>query len=114
MSKNVILSDDKKLHVIYRLEAGCLGPKGVDYIKEFCVFAKSRFDLIDSDFILWEILSRDDKALPEIDYKINHKKLSQAKTEKYLAMLDINIDEFEEKIHGRMPDLIEEYFEANK
>ena len=30
----------KKLLVMYRIEPGCLGPQGADYVEEFCVFAK--------------------------------------------------------------------------
>ena len=32
----------KKLLVMYRIEPGCLGPQGADYVEEFCVFAKQK------------------------------------------------------------------------
>ncbi len=33
------LADDKKLHLLYRVEPGCLGPTGADTIERFCEYA---------------------------------------------------------------------------
>ena len=50
------LHDDKKLAVTYRVEAGCLGPDGLNYISDFCNFAQSELQILDSDYIIWHIV----------------------------------------------------------
>ena len=75
-----ILAQNKKLTVIYRLEPGCLGPQGLDHIDNFCYFAQEKVQSIDSDIIIWKVLPRNDKILPEMEYKLNNKKLSREKT----------------------------------
>jgi len=104
------LTHDKKLHVIYRLEPGCLGPKGENHINDFCTFALQKIEAIDENIIIWELQSRNDKTLPEMEYKINNKKLSYDQAEKYLEVFDRKIDEFEELSHEKISNLIEEYF----
>ena len=112
MSIKVALPEDKKLCFIYRLESGCLGPDGNVHINKFCVFAQKRVESIESNSIIWEILSRNDKSLPEMEYKINNKILSYGKAEKYLEILNINIGEIEDQFHEKISNLIEEYFES--
>jgi len=110
MNIKKIFSNDKKLQVIYRLEPGCLGPNGENHIKDFCKFAQNKAEGIDAEIIIWEFRSRNDKALAEIEYKINNKKLSFDKAKIYLEMFDRNIDDFEEVAHEKISNLIEDYF----
>ncbi len=109
MSNNHPLSPDKKLMVLFRVEPGCLGPKGKDLIDEFCRFAQKGVANIDADFVHWDIVARHDKALPELEYKIRDKKLSHDKAAKYLALFDKSLDEFEQHLNDQLGLLIEIY-----
>lgn len=109
MSKITPLPEDKKLNVIFRVEAGCLGPNGEEHINNFCAFAQKEMETIDSEFISWEILPRNDKSLPEMEYIINNKKLSYDKTKRLLDIFNKNMDEFEGSFHEKISNLIEVY-----
>lgn len=101
--KNLVpLQEDKKLSVTYRVEAGCLGPDGTNYIVDFCKFAQSALQTLDSDYIAWNIVYRKDKTLPEMEYSVVGKKMSYHQAEKYLAVFGKSLDEFE----GRLSDLL--------
>lgn len=101
----------KKLHVLYRLEAGCLGPDGVNYIEAFCENVQAKVEQVDSGFICWQIVPRHDKALPEIEYAINQKKLSNEQTDAYLNVFDKNLASFEDELNELLGHAIEEYFD---
>ncbi len=107
MTTNLPLSDEKKLTVIYRVEPGCLGPDGENLIGEFCSFAQAQIKQLDTDFIHWHLVPRNDKALPEMQYKINNKTLSHNKAVKYLAAFDRQLDDFEDHLNEKLADLIE-------
>jgi len=110
MNMNKPLPTDLKLCVLYRVEPGCLGPEGLLLINEFCLFAQNNIKMNDTNFIIWEIHSRNDKALPEMEYMLNSKKLSHDKVEKYLDMFSIEINDLEEHFHEEISNLIEEFF----
>jgi len=80
------LTQEKKLTVIFRIEPGCLGPKGEEHVDKFCEFAQKKIDSVDADYVSWIIQSRHDKSLPEMEYKINNKKLNHEQAEKYLNL----------------------------
>lgn len=100
---------DKKLTVIFRVEPGCLGPDGIDHIEGFCKFAKAEVLTLDADFVSWEIIPRYDKTLAETEYKINEKRLTHDKLEKYLGVFAKQPDEFEEHLHEKLSVLIDQY-----
>ena len=103
------LPQDKKLTVIFRVESGCLGPEGDSHISEFCQFAQKEVAPIDSDFVIWNILPRDDRTLPEMQYQVNNKKLTRDKAEKYLQVFEKKLDDFESHLHEKLDHLIEQY-----
>jgi len=103
------LDQNKKLQVIFRVEPGCLGPKGAEYVVDFCLTAQKAVDNIDADFVHWEITPRDDKELPEMEYKLASKKLTHDKAEKYLSLFNKDLDEFEGHLHDKLALLIEDY-----
>ena len=103
------LDKDKKLSVIFRIEPGCLGPKGMEHVEEFCIYAQKAMDKIDTDFIQWLILPRFDKSDEEMEYKLTNKKLSHDKAEKYLGIFDKKLDDFEGHLHDRLAELIDEF-----
>lgn len=109
MKNRLPLPQEKKLTIVYRIEPGCLGPNGKDHIIEFCSFAQKEVESIDSDFILWVIEPRYDKAMPETQYKINNKRLTHGKASKYLNIFKKNIDEFEEHLNEKVVHLIDQY-----
>jgi len=109
MKINLPLSQDQKLTVVFRVESGCLGPKGQDHVEEFCIFVQKEVESIDSDFVHWEIVPRHDKFLPEMQYKVNNKKLTHDKAAKYLEMFKKNLDAFEEHLHEKLALLIDQH-----
>lgn len=109
MKINLPLSQDKKLNVIFRVEAGCLGPEGTSLIDGFCNFAQQEVETLDADFVHWEILPRHDKSLPEMEYKISNKKLSHDKADRYLEFFRKELNEFEEHLHEKIAILIDQH-----
>lgn len=109
MNIKLPLDQDKKLSVIFRVEAGCLGPQGEEHVAEFCLTAQKVVDKIDADFIQWEITPRHNKEMAEMEYKLMNKRLSHEKAAKYLALFDKNLDEFEGHLHDKLALLIDEY-----
>ena len=105
------LSQDKKLTIVLRVESGCLGPEGSNHVENFCRTALTTIEQINSDFLIWEVLPRLDKYLPEIQYKAAQKTLTHDQARKYLALFDTKIDEFEEHINEKLTILIEQYME---
>ncbi|UAA40829.1 hypothetical protein KIH87_14700 [Paraneptunicella aestuarii] len=99
----------KKLNVLFRVEPGCLGPNGIEHIEAFCKFAKKDIANLDSGYIRWVITPRYDKSLPEMEYKVRNKILTQERASKYLAMLDKSLDEFEEHLQERLAELIDQF-----
>lgn len=108
--KNLLpLHNDKKLTVTYRVEAGCLGPDGLNYIADFCTFAQSELQTLDSDYIIWHIVHREDKTLPEIQYGMVGKILNSHKAEKYLSVFGKTLDDFECHLNDHLTTLIRQF-----
>ena len=106
---NLPLSQDKKLKVIFRVEAGCLGPEGKEHVDAFCTFAQKEVESVDSEFVQWEMVPRHDKSLPEVQYQIAGKNLSHDQVARYLELFRENLDEFEGHMHERLVQLIDRY-----
>jgi hypothetical protein len=111
MKTKLPLPLDQKLHVLCRVEPGCLGPKGVDHIEEFCAFAEKELESIDSDFVHWEIVPRHNKKEAEMQYKVNNKNLSHDKAANYLELFKKDLDEFEEHLHEKLSYLVDHYWD---
>jgi len=109
MNIKLPLDQDKKLNVIFRLEAGCLGPQGTEHIDAFCQSAQKMVKETDTEFIVWTIVPRHDKTLPEIEYRINNKKLNHEKAVKYLNIFSKNLDEFEANLQDKLALYIDDY-----
>jgi len=103
------LSDNKKLTIIFRVEPGCLGPKGADLIDDFCAYSNSHIQDFETEIINWDIVPRLDKSLEEMQYMLNDKRLSEDKAQRYLNMLNKEIGEFEERLHEKIADLIDQF-----
>lgn len=109
MKNKLPLPLDKKLMVLFRVEPGCLGPDGIEQIEKFCQFAQNEVASIDADFVHWDIVPRFDKSLPELEYKVSHKKLSHDKAAKYLNIFKKCLDEFERHLNDKLASLIDIY-----
>lgn len=111
MNNKLPLSNEKKITVLIRLEAGCLGSEGETHIDEFCQMAQPKFESIHSDFVSWSIVPRHDKSLPEIQYLICNKNLTQAQASKFFNLFQVSLYEFEEHLHNKLALIIEQYFD---
>jgi translation initiation factor 2 alpha subunit (eIF-2alpha) len=103
------LPEDKKLSVTYRVEAGCLGPDGVDHILDFCHVAQSVLNTLESDYIALQIVYREDKLLPEMEYHLNTKSVTYDQAEKYLALIGKSLEEFEGHLGDQITTLINKF-----
>lgn len=108
--KNLLpLDTNKKLAVIYRVEAGCLGPDGLNYISDFCKFAQIELQTLDSDYMTWNLVHRADKTLPEIEYSLMGKVIDADKANKYLSVFDNTLDDFEMDLTDHLATLISKF-----
>jgi uncharacterized protein YutD len=108
--KNLLpLHDDKKLAITYRVEAGCLGPDGLNYISDFCNFAQLELQTLDSNHIVWNIVHREDKTLPEMQYSLVGKIINSHKAEKYLSIFGETLDDFEYHLSDHLTTLIRQF-----
>ncbi|BCE01822.1 hypothetical protein [Marinicellulosiphila megalodicopiae] len=104
-----VLSNDKKLSVLYRLEPGCLGPQGKGLIDEFCNFAHTQLDSLESHAIALNIIPRHDKTLNEMQCILAGNNISHTQAKKYLNLLKIDLDEFENNLDDKLETLITEF-----
>ena len=111
MKDSLPLPESKKITVTYRLEPGCLGPKGSALIDSFCEFAQKQVQDLDSDYVIWSIVPRHDKTQPELQYSVLGKKINHAQADKYLAVFDKCINEFQEHIENKLTSLVDDFFE---
>lgn len=111
--KNLLpLDAHKKLAVTYRVEAGCLGPDGLNYIADFCTFAQTELQKSDPGYIAWNIIDRADKTLPEMEYSLIGKTVDYQKAEKYLSAFGKTIDDFECQLSDYLATLISQFMSA--
>ncbi len=109
MNNSLPLPDEKKLLVTYRVESGCLGPEGECYVSSFCEFAQREIQPLYSDFIAWNVISRDDKHEPEIQYNLVTKRVSHSQAGRYFLAFGSNIDQFEIDLSEKLTELIDEF-----
>lgn len=103
------LPQEKKLIVECRIEGGCLGPVGDDYINGFCDFAKVELASFYAYLINWQVVPRRDKSLSETQYKIASRNVSPEQARKYFELLNEDIDVFESALDDKLILLIEQY-----
>lgn len=103
------LSEENKLTVECRVEGGCLGPKGDDYVDGFCDFVSKQFSSWEADLLIWQVVPRHEKSLSELQYKLQGRNLSRSQAKKYLESFGKNIDELEAEIDESLIVLIEDY-----
>ncbi len=105
----VSIPEDKKLTVVFRVEPGCLGPEGAQYIDAFCEYSTQQFKCIDADCVIWKIVPRKDKKLPEVEYFALNKRLNTGQANTYLSVLEKDLDELEGHLHSSLATQIDAF-----
>lgn len=110
---NIVDFDNENIHitVLYRVEPGCLGPEGKFFIEDFCAYANEIFGNVLCEHIDWLFVPRHDKTLPEIQYQYKERNLSREMAQKLFKIKSIDIDNFEELVNERLPDLIDKFLD---
>jgi hypothetical protein len=103
------MNQGEKLIVIFRVEPGCLGPQGETHVDDFCFSAQKMVEADDTDIVNWKIMPRRDKKQPEMEFKLNNKLLTHTQAAKYLKLFNKNLTEFEECLHDKLANHIDEY-----
>jgi len=112
MNHSSPLQEDKKLSVTYRIEAGCLGPEGLNHITDFCKFAQTEFQTLNLEYIAWTIVHREDKTLPEVEYQVFGKMINDTQAEKYLMVFGLSLDEFEGNLSDHLTTLVNQFMDG--
>ncbi|MEZ8141804.1 hypothetical protein A1OO_04620 [Enterovibrio norvegicus FF-33] len=109
MGNAALLPEEMKLNVICRLEPGCLGPQGASKIDDFCQYIEQDMQALNSDSVTLNVVPRNDKSLPEIQFTVMGKMMSRSQAAKYLERLDQSLDDFEALFEGKLETLIDKY-----
>ena len=111
MTNNTALTDAQKLTIIFRVEPGCLGPRGPEHVTDFCQYARQQLAALAANIVVWDIIPRHDKALPETQFQISHKNLSHAQAAQYLALFNMQLPALEATLQDTIAQLIDSYLE---
>lgn len=101
---------EKKLLLTYRVEPGCLGPDGINFIKDFCKHAADAFINHHEHYVAYQFVPRYDKSLVEMEFTINNKRLSDAKANQYMSLFTQTLEGFEEDLQDQLTSLIDTFF----
>lgn len=98
------------LEVIYRVEPGCLGPQGKEYIADFCQFAQPLVTAHTAGFMRWILQPRFDKSLPEMQCTLAGRTLSSSQATRYFALYQADAEQLEMELNEQLTLLIDQYF----
>lgn len=101
--------DNKQLDIIYQVEHGCLGSQGDTLIEAFCTFATKKLNAKDSNNFNYSIQSRLNIHQHHIHYQINNKRLNREQIIQLLALIQIDIQHFEDQLDEQIVEIIEEF-----
>lgn len=96
--------------ILYRLEPGCLGPDGRQYITEFCQFAAPLLASQTPVFMRWQLEPRFDKTLPEWQCYFHGKLLNEAQAARLLGHFGADVDGLIEQLNEHLTLMIDQYF----
>ncbi|MDX7763734.1 hypothetical protein SJS80_17705 [Aeromonas caviae] len=105
----MIQASTTRLTIQIRLEPGCLGPDGKQHIDTFCAAANRILAAIEPRRVHWVLLPRHDKQLPEQEFLIEGRKLSEAQASLLLQRLGLALDPLLEQSDAVLSQLIERY-----
>lgn len=101
-----------QLQIRFRLEPGCLGPTGINYIEDFCrLINQIKFT---SSFATLEVVPRYDKSLPEWEYLLKDKLISMEQTSRFLDLHDFTLDKLEEQVDHFLTIKVEQFMASVK
>lgn len=100
---------NKKLLIMFRVEPGCLGPHGKEHVDEFCHFAEQQFALAGMAMLGFSIIPRHDKKLPEVEYQLGGRKLSDAQANKYLSLFNMSLAQVMEQSSENLSTFIDQF-----
>ncbi len=98
-----------KLSIVYRIEPGCLGPRGIDLIASFCEYLQAQDHLYNSDYYTWTLIPRLDKSIAELQYYLADKRITQAQAEQYLKLFHVDLKAIESNFDNLLELTIREY-----
>ena len=101
-----------RLTIQIRIEPGCLGPDGKQHIDTFCTAASRVFAAIEPGRISWVLLPRHDKQLPEQEFLIEGRKLSEAQAGLLLQRMGASLAPLLEQSDAVLSQLIERYLKS--
>ena len=90
------MNKDMRIQLLYRVEPGCLGPDGVDYIEEFCQFAVKKIS--PPNYAIFSFVPRYDKLLAEKEYSLLNRKLTRGQVNSYFQKIEKQLEEFESQV----------------
>ncbi|MGY3858894.1 hypothetical protein [Aeromonas intestinalis] len=102
----------KRLHIQIRIEPGCLGPDGKAHIDRFCNAASRIFATLEPERISWVLLPRHDKQLPEQEFFIEGRKLSEEQAGLVLQRMGLTLSLLQERSDALLAQLVERYFKT--
>ena len=100
----------KRLTIQIRIEPGCLGPDGKRHVDTFCTAAGRIFAAIEPERVSWVLLPRHDKQLPEQEFFIEGRKLSEAQASLLLQRMGLTLSTLQERSDAMLAQLVERYF----
>lgn len=102
----------KRLTIQIRIEPGCLGPDGKAHIDTFCTAASRIFAAIEPERVQWLLLPRHDKQLPEQEFFIEGRKLTEVQASLLLAHMGLTLAALQERSDAMLAQLVERYFKT--
>ncbi len=104
------MTNNTLIEATYRLEPGCLGPDGAQYITEFCQFAQPLVSAHAPAFMQWVLTPRFDKTLPELQFSLAGRVLSDSQAERLCSSYQTDADTLVEELNHHLMLLIDQYF----
>ena len=96
----------------FRLEPGCLGPTGLDYIEDFCTLVnKVQFSL---PFAKLTVIPRYDKTLPEWEFLLNSKLISEQQAGRFLSVHEYTVMDIEVETEQFITVKVEQFISSVK
>ncbi|MDM5060068.1 MULTISPECIES: hypothetical protein [Aeromonas] len=102
----------KRLTIQIRIEPGCLGPDGKRHIDTFCAAAGRIFAAIEPERVSWVLLPRHDKQLPEQEFFIEGRKLSEEQASLLLQRMGLTLVTLQEHSDAVLAQLVERYLKS--
>ncbi|MFC3034765.1 hypothetical protein ACFOEE_19855 [Pseudoalteromonas fenneropenaei] len=101
------MSEQLTLTIQLRLEPGCMGPNGKQYIEAFCT--QQNQQAWQNSFAVLHVIPRYDKTLPEWEYFLKSKRLNDSQVEAVLTVFNQERQGLEETIEHQIADAVDAF-----